>query len=209
MKSRLMPILAVVALALTGCTASPVKANESPAPVTSPATPSPTPTAAPSPPLPSESPEPAAAEDPAEPATWTIGFDGIGPVAIGQTREEAIAALAAFPVGPLEGCPAPIDAVDLGSSEIWLTDDVLTALVLRQPPLEPDPTGQPRTEEGITVGSTIDELLAAYPSAQQSPLGDYSVDDGTGRWLHFLGLNGTIYTIVINRFPTAPKEYCS
>lgn len=50
---------------------------------------------------------PASAQVPSSPRGWVVSFDGVGPLRVGMTREEAGAALPDglhWPSGPVEGC---------------------------------------------------------------------------------------------------------
>jgi hypothetical protein len=216
MKFHLVPVVAVAVLALSGCAASAAPdqtKDDSPAAATHAAaspTPSTTPVAEPTA-------QPGVAVDPAQPSTWTIDFGAIGPVEVGETREEALTSLATFPQGPLEDCPAPISAIDLGDGvAIWLTDDTLTQIVLMGDALiggaAPDSrTTRPLTAEGIGVGSTTAELLAAYPDAQtgQSNSSEvYSLGNDSGEWINFQAMNGVVDAVVVNDRPSVNGEYC-
>jgi len=218
MKFRLVPVVAVAVLALSGCAGTSgsdqTEDSSSAAPAPAAASPSSTPSA-----IPTADPtaEPVVAVDPAQPSTWTIDFGSIGPVEVGETREEALASLAAFPQGPLEGCPAPISTIDLGDGvAIWLTDDTLSELVLMGDALirgaAPDSVSDgPLTQEGIGVGSTTEELLAAYPDAQtgQSNSSEvYSLGNAAGEWINFQAMNAVVVAVVVSNRPTVSGEYC-
>lgn len=213
MKFRLVPVVVAI-LALSGCTGSAAPAqtegSSSAAPTPAASSPSATPVAEPAA-------EPVVAVDPAQPSTWTIDFGSIGPVAIGQTRDEALASLAAFPQGPLEDCPAPISTIDLlDGVAIWLTDDTLTQVVLMGDALiggaAPDSVSDgPLTAEGIGVGSTTEELLAAYPDAQTGQSNSstlYSLGNASGEWINFQTMNGVVDAVVVNNRPSVNGEYC-
>lgn len=214
MKFRLVPVVAVAVLALSGCAggtaAGQTKDSPSAAPTPAAASPSTTP-------VPEPAAEPAVALDPAQPPTWRIDFGSIGPVAIGETRDEALASLAAFPQGPLQDCPAPVSTIDLGDgAAIWLTDDTLTQIVLMGDALiggaAPDSVSAgPVTAEGIGVGSTTEELLAAYPDAQTGQSNNstvYSLGNASGEWINFQAMDGVVDAVVVNNRPSVSGEYC-
>ena len=135
----------------------------------------------------------ALAVDPSRPATWTIGFAGVGPVALGDAspaRQEALAAFAAEP--PVDACGldfvAGPSALRIGTAES--AADGITAVVLASSTMPVDAAGSPRTSAGIGLGSTIGQLTTAYPdarrtSAEGEALLTYAVSDGAGRSIVF------------------------
>jgi hypothetical protein len=178
MRAALAAALAVVALA--GCTSTPAETSPSASPspsVTHSATPSPSAT-------PSET-AAAAAECP----TWTDDPDdtvsAIGPISfagvcIGQSFDEAIATGA--PVTAPEQCP--------WYGQLVAQDDPGFYVTALSDPSDPgarinffilywfaDPADaasfeMPSTAEGITIGSTTDEVMAAYPTASEVTFDD-------------------------------------
>jgi hypothetical protein len=69
----------------------------------------------------------------------------------------------------------------------------------------------PRTAEGIHAGSTVEELLAAYPQAQSHESGNgptYFIGDGR-TWMNFYPNNGVITIIWVGTRLTPPKEFCA
>ncbi|HYI31833.1 MAG TPA: hypothetical protein VEX88_00030 [Glaciibacter sp.] len=75
--------------------------------------------------------------------------------------------------------------------------------------------GSPTTAEGIGVGSTRSELLAAHTNLSKSSafpgFANYTMSNGDGRWIHFeTSTDGAEYVvrIVVNVYDTAPSELC-
>ncbi|QJU54626.1 hypothetical protein SCB71_16045 [Herbiconiux sp. KACC 21604] len=174
------------------------------------ATPPATPTDAPATGAPQ--PAPASDPDPADPSTWTIGFDGIGPITLGTPLSEVEAIVA-----PTDSCRPGVDSffdstvvasTDGGTGE---GDTATVGLVISQSVAKSSVTGIPTTAEGIGVGSTIDELLAAYPDAEPYEAVNstaYRITDGT-TYIHFDDYGkGTIQIIEVTSAPIKPKEYC-
>ncbi len=172
------------------------------------ATPPATPTDAPA----TDAPQPAPASDPADPSTWTIGFDGIGPITLGTPLSEVDAIVA-----PTDSCRPGVDSffdstvvasTDGGAGE---GDAATVGLVISQSVAKSSVTGIPTTAEGIGVGSTIDELLAAYPDAEPYEAVNstaYRITDGT-TYIHFDDYGkGTIQIIEVTSAPIKAKEYC-
>ncbi len=191
----------VVLVALAGCSGS----VHPPRPVS---TSSPVPTQSPT-----ESPTPVI--DLSAPQTWIIGDGTVGPLRLGQSRKDAAAAMTAFTSEPNQ-C-----YVDLYKSTSSYMNIVLS-------PPEPsgttvdiilidagnDPTApSPRTAEGIGLGSTVAEILAAYPNIQQ-PNPDryptYSLVQPDGTWIDFGVTKDThkVNNIAVMHSDYPPSEYC-
>ncbi|GAB2459742.1 hypothetical protein HD599_001309 [Conyzicola lurida] len=191
-------IASLAALSLAGCVASP-------APTASPTV------------IPSASSTPQA--DPADPATWVISIEGVGPVEFGApVAEETADLVAAYAdVSDLEACSTLMFEAE-GSPTIWLAPDLdgfVSAILVTAETADGDVSaGSPRTEEGIGIGSTRDELFEAYPvvvDAVQDDVGydTYSVEEFEGRWVHFdVGPDDTVIDIVVNAADAPPYEFC-
>ena len=207
--------LAVV-LAASGCTApapapTPTITATQPAPSGTPTaspTPTPTPTSTPTS-TPTPGAEDGAAYDPADIATWQITYDGIGPVVLGRPLNEVVAEI---PVEP-SVCRPGVDSffsshiVAVAADEVSPVNWAMTAGAGSD-----DPGGLPSTDAGITVGSTADRILAAYPSAEQyTPHAGgsaYRITDGTN-WIIFdLFDSAEVQAIWVLPQDVAPPEYC-
>ncbi|MCS5496060.1 hypothetical protein NY547_02255 [Cnuibacter physcomitrellae] len=216
-------------LGLSGCVAEPAP---TPSPTVSTASPTrtatPTPSISPSPDGPQPgTPSPTAgadpswpAYDPADPSTWTIDFTGIGPFAVGRPMEEQAAAFDGISrddcgnTGVASYLPPGLwiaAAADNGG-QVWLVSSSIR-------PDQPGGIG-PHTVEGIRPGSTVGDLLAAYPGIQAhmgslSP--SYFLTDGT-TWINFtvwrsdspeaLQPADTIDAISVGSHEFPPKEIC-
>jgi hypothetical protein len=237
LRSRLVPTLAVAALLLTasGCAASaPAASTSRPTPAAtssatttpSPATPAPAATgAATAPPAPAEAavpdadpaaPDPAAPDAgsapaepaylPGDPSTWPITFEGVGPIVLGAPLAEVQAAI---PL-PSEGCEAPNITYLLPNTTIAARADgaggttVSTIFVGGQ-------WVTPRTAEGISTGSLITELLAAYPGIPEHTDGAhrfYFLTDGTTYINFFVGGSATVLGVYLSHTELPVVNVC-
>ena len=198
MKVRLSASLAITALLLAGCS---VQAQPETAPSESPSTEStPAPTASPA--------------DPDDAASWTISCEGIGPVTWGQSSDGARASLAGFTEKPVEQCPELLVFESETLPNVWLVLDA-GGITVDQVVVTADSADaiseSPETGEGIGVGSTVDEVMAAYPDAEvaEEPVADtrYSVTDGTG-WINIVVRDGVVHEIVVRDEAAVSYEVC-
>ncbi len=158
---------------LAGCTAS---ATPQPSPSET-ATPTATAT-------PTETPE----ADPADPTTWVISDAGIGPVTLGGDFAATLGAL-----------PDTWTNDDVCSWTAWwnAADSSYGVYFVRGTESDTEPISEmsvysasedlagvdgPRTAEGLGVGATTDEVLAAYPDAEQG-----TAEIGAGTWMRLAG----------------------
>jgi len=194
-----------------------------PAPVTSPTptlVPTPTPTETPTP-TPTATPTPTSTLDPADPATWTIDFDGVGPVTLGMPMADVNGATPTMSDETYDICrPAQLDLVapdglSLTAFETTASGDQVGNIhVGFNFDVGGDQTlATPRTDRGIGIGSTTAELLAAYPGIPLTgSYGDvanyYGIDGGHGTWVVFGTLHDKVYAITVGPSSTIPSEYC-
>lgn len=190
-----------------------------PAPVTS-ATPTPVPTPTETP-APTPTAAPTSTRAPDDLSTWTIGFDGIGPVTLGMPMAEVSGATPTMSDETYDICrPGQLDLV---------APDGL-ALIVFGPAASGDRVGSlhlgfnfdvggdrtlatPRTDRGIGIGSTAADLFAAYPGIPETgSYGElshyYGLDGGDGTWIVFGTLHDTVNAITVGPSSTIPSERC-
>ncbi|MFB2584525.1 hypothetical protein [Herbiconiux liukaitaii] len=215
-RRRVAAIVMVAAVALTaaGCVGESAAPSSSPTAASSPsaaANPSPTPTPTPTgAPTPTSTPEAGPPYDPADMSTWDITYTGIGPVQLDRPVAEVLAEVAAGEEGCRPGVASFFESGVVGVGDG--SDPALIAVATTGPSSSLDITQKPSTDAGIAAGSTVDELLTAYPDAE--PFTDatgrpgYRLTDGSS-WIHFTSVDGlTINIIDVSRATINLKEYC-
>ncbi|MGX5694920.1 hypothetical protein ACWKWP_01870 [Agromyces soli] len=161
------------------------------------------------------SPTPAAA-DPSDISTWVISGAGIGPIERGAPYPEAVVGLSAFAAE--EMCPGMIVFEREGTPRVLvsLSEDgaaVATVWVSGRGADGGAPSVTPVTAAGIGLGSSLDELEAAYPELQQivqiaEKTWGYAVGDEESGWVDFIVDDESVLTIGSSERPRAPKEFC-
>ncbi|GGD80727.1 hypothetical protein [Microbacterium murale] len=183
MHRRMIAVLTIATVSvmpLAGCaTAQP--APEPTTAETSAPSPDPTPT--------QETDEP----DPEDPSTWLVSDEGIGPIETGGDFEATLSALPTSWMND-ENCSwtAWWNAqdqsynVNFARGTTTETDPIMVVSASAADPVTPG-VG-PRTEEGLGIGSTEDEILAQYPDAVEgtAPIGE-------GTWLSVQGDTAKIF----------------
>lgn len=206
---RLLIIATISAacLAISGCGGNRPSGEPTPVPSAT-QSPSAVPTATPEP-----EPEPVA-----EPSSWIIESSGVGPLALGAGIAEARSSMTSFTDSTREACPWVAAFEKPGYPSIWLPDPSNTGaveqIVIQAWGVARDvAANSPRTNAGIGIGATEDELLAAHPdvSAVKGKYDShYALQGEDGNWVNF-GISdaGVVDTIVVRSTSAIDAEYCS
>ena len=155
--------------ALAGCASESGPSGDTTPPTSASATPDATPT-------PTGGSTPTA--DPDDITTWTVSETGMGPIELDAAFDEAQAAVPAWTVP--EACSwtaywnDPDGAVTAYFAEDGEQAGGVTTIDVAALTDSVAPEDAPRTPEGIGLGSTLDEVRAAYPDAteQNATIGD-------------------------------------
>lgn len=215
---QLLAAVAIVsfsAVMLSGCSAEVVDT-----PPTQSAAPSATPT--------STTPEPVEPEntatpeiDLANPATWLISADGIGPVLYGGAIADVRPSMSAFTEIPSEWCGvARFRSEENGLAVLaMLSEDGSTVEGTFVNGWGESPAAladAPRTAEGIGLGSSLSDLLSAYPTisleherATEPPTLYYATHNANGSWLVFAVYEDVVRAIAVHNEPWLMSEYCA
>lgn len=174
-------------------------------------TPSPTATIAPTPSI-----------DPQDPSTWIVTQAGIGPIELNVPFDAASYTMPAGARNDTENCAwtsfwSPPDAsyqFVVGRDSAGATDSPVTVVDAASSPGSTLVVG-PRTREGIGIGSTLDELAAAYPDAVpvDSPIGDGEgipqyLKVGDSIFVTYYGGTEVVAGVTVTIAETPPYEFC-
>lgn len=148
-----------------------------------------------------------------DPATWTIDFDSVGPIELGEAVTSARGDMSAWVAEPVDVCTWTNWFSRPEISLVFiLTEDESAIDLIDISNRGQDARVGPKTAEGIGLGSTLDELTAAYPDVQRT--GDYGPDylyyaitDGSN-WIVFAVEPTGISRIAVGPYDQLASEYC-
>jgi hypothetical protein len=157
-----------------------------------------------------------------DPASWVIGFDSVGPLTIGGSISAERVGMTAFSDDSQpEACALVVFrgiAPDVPS--VWAQPDadpdVIDVIVVTgDGEAAPYSTGSPKTAEGVGIGATEAEVLAAYPGITEQPsevvpdFSYYAVSDDSGRYIDFtVDPAGLVESSALSDQSVPPYEYC-
>lgn len=223
--------ISLVALLLVGSAGAALAAGVIPSPFDDPAPPVVTSTSTsavtPTPTLPTETPDPprptpaaSPAVDPDDPGTWVITFDGLGPVQLGSSFDEQRQLLPAFDDITDALCTAR--NLDLQAPSGFRFRSVggadestgTAAITFGNGGSEfaDDQSTTPKTAAGIGLGSTKEELLAAYLDIELTGMYQseiypyYGITDGNGGWIVFALIDDVVSSIQVANESDLPSE---
>ncbi|HEX5730704.1 hypothetical protein [Microbacterium sp.] len=163
------------------------------------------------------SPTPTPTEDPADPSTWLITEEGIGPITVNAPFSDGVARLPTAVERDPEICRHSVWWKDANGDQLVVVRDPSTddagplELVFWADWVEPYAVGGPRTAAGIGVGSTVDEVRAAYPEAtettqQSAPDIHYIVVDSM--FFYYREPSPVISSVWVTNAEQPPYEIC-
>jgi hypothetical protein len=127
-------------------------------------------------PTPTPTPTPAATVDSDDPSTWVITDDGMGPIALGDPFPDALGLMPQGTTNDTERCAwtawwsAPDRSYQVYAARASdAAEDGPVIDVNAASWSDPAAADGPRTAEGVGIGSTVDEVRAAYPDAIETP----------------------------------------
>lgn len=204
---RIAAVLSAVLFTTTlaGCELSAWSPTESPAPPTSTATPTPI-----------ETQKVDAEPDPEDMTTWVVSAEGMGPVQLGQPFADAVAAVPSWTVDENCSWAAFWNASDQSQSAYFARqsdddDGVVTTIDVAALVDTVAPEDGPRTAEGIGLGSTWDQVMAAYPDAaeQQPTIGDETLLRTGEVFFAFPDPDAGVSVITVTSLDEPPYEVCA
>lgn len=213
-KSAGFPLVlgAVLIASLAGCSTTP----GAPAPATESSTTSmPSTPVDPSSPTPTDPPVSAEDQDPADPTTWVIDSGTVGPITLGADYLATAEGLGEGWDETCEGLTAWGNP-DLNVYFVSGSDGTIETITVEG--LIGDPSAGPRTPDGVGLGSTRDEVRAAYPTAEEvaPTIGDgfYLRDSDGGatdgaRFFEFTAGNDRVSSITLTTRDEPPYEPCA
>ncbi|MBT1608587.1 hypothetical protein KK105_17680, partial [Curtobacterium flaccumfaciens pv. betae] len=172
---------------------------------------------------------------PSGPASWVFGDASFGPVQLGVTDVGTVLPAAGFSRQPSSGCPtfwewqsADLSTPSGSGYRILVTSDDsgpgVRYISVAGQATDPGAFSSPvLTSTGIALGSTADDVRAAYPGLEKTidtwepPIGgyrEYVAPTTDGHWLHFdttggaSGAEDIVTTIVINDTKAATQDVC-
>lgn len=191
--------LVVAALSLTACATPGAAVDEGPVPSSVPDQ------ATGSPPPPTTS--PTSTIDPSDMTTWTLSGEGVGPIDLGAAYPEVLGAVPDFEKA--EWCEGVVRLHREGTATavLFLSADGASVETITVSGMD---VAAPATAEGISLGSSMDDLFAAHPdlSLTNQPAADawtYATPTDAGGSMSFLTYDDEVQMMGVGAgIPTEP-----
>lgn len=203
--------IAVLAAALTGCGGgtSPQSTSE-PDPPTTPVTPTP------QTPVPETSPPETA--NPSDLSTWIVTETSMGPIELDADFDAALELVPEWTTDENCSWTAFWNDPDAGLTAYFAHDSEteggpITTIDVSAPDAT-DPAAGPHTDQGVGLGSSMDEVTAAYPDAEEkaATIGGATLlrvgDRDTAMYFTFAEGQQTVSSITVTAAEEPPYEVC-
>ena len=166
---------------------------------------------------PTATPTPAA--DPADPSTWLVDASGIGPILIGSELTASTSDLTGYTADDPAQCPNPEMRVFSSPTlpTLWIGVSSSSPTTIVSVSVGGDLTdatreaSSPKTANGIAIGSTEADVVAAYPQAAltgEDPLVFYELGDASGPHVEIATFQGVVQTMSTLSTPYPVLEFC-
>lgn len=162
---------------------------------------------------------PTPAADAADPSTWLVDSSGIGPMLLDAELAASTSGLTEYTADDPAQCGNPERRVYSSPTlpTLWIgisTSSPTTIVSVSIGGDLPDATraaASPKTSDGIAIGSSEADVVAAYPQATMIAQGSvvfYEIGEVSGAHVEIATFNGIVQTISVLSTPYPLTEFC-